>query len=184
MISPTLQASQSTPAAPVPPAPIPPVPSAPGAGTGAVQTVTTVRVGPGTTPQEAQQAIENAIQAAENAVQSTGQAGTAQPPAVVQVSPDIPPEVVPIIGIVFGSIALMVIVSPIVRGIIRFIERRQDRSLVHGPAVSQQLAQLQQSIDTLAIEVERISESQRFQSKLMAERERPAIGEGSAARKG
>lgn len=107
--------------------------------------------------------------------------GTAvQPPSVVQVSPDIPPEVVPIVAIVFGSLALMVIVTPIVRGIIRMIERRQEKSLVHGPAVAQQLAQLQQSVDTLAIEVERISESQRFQARILSERERPAIGGGSA----
>ena len=110
-----------------------------------------------------------------------GQATTAQPPSFVQVSPDIPPEVVPIVGIVFGSLALMVIVTPIVRGIMRMIERWQDKSLVHGPAVAQQLAQLQQSIDTLAIEVERISEAQRFQAKVLAERERPAIGGGGAA---
>lgn len=110
-----------------------------------------------------------------------GQAVTVQPPSVVQVSPDIPPEVVPIVGIVFGSLALMVIVTPIVRGVMRMIERWQDKSLVHGPAVAQQLAQLQQSVDTLAIEVERISESQRFQAKLLAERDRPAIGGGGAA---
>lgn len=116
----------------------------------------------------------------------TGPAGQAevgtavQPPSVVQVSPDIPPEVVPIVAIVFGSLALMVIVTPIVRGIIRMLERRQEKSLVHGPAVAQQLAQLQQSVDTLAIEVERISESQRFQARLLAEREKPAIGGGSA----
>ena len=106
-------------------------------------------------------------------------AGTAVPP-VVQVNPDIPPEVVPIVGIVFGSLALMVIVSPIVRGIMKMIERRTDKSLVHGPAVAQQLAQLQQSVDTLAIEVERISESQRFQARILAERDKPAIGGGSA----
>lgn len=116
----------------------------------------------------------------------TGPAGQAevgtavQPPSVVQVSPDIPPEVVPIIAIVFGSLAIMVIVTPIVRGIIRMLERRQEKSLVHGPAVAQQLAQLQQSVDALAIEVERISESQRFQARILAEREKPAIGGGSA----
>ena len=106
----------------------------------------------------------------------------AQPGPIVQVSPDIPPEVVPIIAIIFGSVALMVIVTPIVRGIMRMIERHQDKSLVHGPAVAQQLAQLQQSIDTLAIEVERISEAQRFQSKVLAERSPAKLGEGSPAR--
>jgi hypothetical protein len=110
-----------------------------------------------------------------------GEAVTVQPPQIVQVNPDIPPEVVPIVGIVFGSLALMVVVTPIVRSILRMLERRQEKSLVHGPAVAQQLAQLQQSIDTLAIEVERISESQRFQAKLMVDRDRPAIGGGEAA---
>lgn len=118
----------------------------------------------------------------------TGPAGDAatgvavQPGPIVQVSPDIPPEVVPIMAIVFGSVALMVIVTPIVRGVMRMIERHQDKSLVHGPAVAQQLAQLQQSIDTLAIEVERISEAQRFQSKVLAERSPAKLGEGSPAR--
>lgn len=110
-----------------------------------------------------------------------GEAVTLQPPTVVQVNPDIPPEVVPIVGIVFGSLAAMVIITPIVRAILRMLERRQEKSLIHGPAVAQQLAQLQQSIDTLAIEVERISESQRFQAKVLAERERPAIGGGGPA---
>lgn len=105
-----------------------------------------------------------------------------QPGPIVQVSPDIPPEVVPIIAIIFGSVAIMVIVTPIVRGIMRMIERHQDKSLVHGPAVAQQLAQLQQSIDTLAIEVERISEAQRFQSKVLAERSPAKLGEGSPTR--
>jgi hypothetical protein len=161
--------------------PIPPVPSAPGAATGA-QTVTTVRIAPGASPEETQRAIQNAIQATENAVQATGNAATAvAPPQLVEVSPDIPPEVVPIIGIIFGSVAFMVVGFPVVRGIMRMLERRQDRNLVHGPAVAQQLAQLQQSVDALAIEVERISEAQRFQSKLMAERGQAALGEGSGA---
>jgi hypothetical protein len=35
-----------------------------------------------------------------------------------------------------------------------------------------QLEQLQQSVDAMSVEVERISESQRFQSKLMLEKNR------------
>lgn len=170
MTSAIQQASQA------PPPPIPPVPPTAGAATGGA-TVTQVQIG-GDGTADAQRAIQNAIEAAQNAA---GQAGTLQPPRVVQVSPDIPPEVVPIVGIVFGAVALMVIVTPIVRGIMRMIERRQEKTLVHGPAVAQQLAQLQQSVDALAIEVERISESQRFQAKVLAERERPALGGGEAA---
>lgn len=109
----------------------------------------------------------------------TGTAITVVPPPV-PVSPDIPREVVAIVAIVFGTIAMVAIVAPVLRGVMRIIERRTDKALIHGPAVAQQLAQLQQSVDALAIEVERISESQRFQAKLMAEKERAAIGEGQA----
>ena len=38
------------------------------------------------------------------------------------------------------------------------------------PRSSAQLEQLQQSIDAIAVEVERIAEAQRFNSKLLAER--------------
>jgi hypothetical protein len=63
-----------------------------------------------------------------------------------------------------------VVFGPITRGIMRMIERRQENKLVQGAPIAQQLQQLQQSVDTMAIELERISESQRFQSKLMNER--------------
>lgn len=160
--------------------PIPPVPASPGAATGG-------QVGPEGQPQAQnaaadaqQQAIQNAIQAAENAANAQqGEAGTtAPPPAVYQRDPDIPREVIPIIGIVFGSIVFMVIFGPIVRGIMKYVERRQDRQMVHGPSVANQLMQLQQSVDALAIEVERISESQRFTSKLMAERDKVSLPSG------
>lgn len=95
------------------------------------------------------------------------------------IPPDVPPEVVPIIAIIFGSIAFMVVFSPIVRGIMKWIERRQDKSLLHGPSVANQLQQLQQSVDAMAIEIERISESQRFTSKLIAEREKNVLPSGN-----
>jgi hypothetical protein len=53
----------------------------------------------------------------------------------------------------------------------RFGARRalkEARSYVLGDA-NAQLAQLQQSIDTIALEVERISEAQRFSARLAAE---------------
>ncbi|MBX3131974.1 MAG: hypothetical protein KF689_01135 [Gemmatimonadaceae bacterium] len=156
--------------------PVPPLPQSPGAATGATATQQP-NVNLGIDAQaNAEQAIRNAVQAAQNAVEAS-QAVVGQP-QVVRVNPDIPPEVVPIVGIVFGSLALMVILTPIVRGIMRMIEKRQDRSLVRGAEVSHQLHQLQQSVDALAIEVERISESQRFQARLAAEREKSALPSG------
>ena len=170
---PLVQTSQTAPAPP-----IPPLPTAPGAATGGAASGAQTTVG--TAPEDIQRAVENAIQASENAVNAANQSGQPvilqPPPTVYRVDPDIPPEVVPIIGIIFGSIAFMVVVSPIVRGIMKFIERRQDQNLVHGPSVANQL--LQQSVDALAIEVERISESQRFIAKLSAEKDKAALPSG------
>ena len=47
-------------------------------------------------------------------------------------------------------------------------------------ATQQRLEQLQQSVDTIAVEVERISESQRFVTRLLSESQRPGLGAGSA----
>lgn len=165
--------------APSPP-PVPAMPQAPGAATGATATQNP-NVNTGIDARaDAEAAIRNAIEASRNAVEAS-QAVVGQPP-VVRVNPDIPPEVVPIIAIVFGSIVMMVVLTPIVRGIMRMIEKRHDKSLVSGRDVGHQLHQLQQSVDALAIEVERISESQRFQARLAADRERAALpgGQGGA----
>jgi hypothetical protein len=44
------------------------------------------------------------------------------------------------------------------------------------PAIRTRLDQLQQSVDAIAVEVERIAEAQRFSAKLLAERgETPAL---------
>ena len=43
---------------------------------------------------------------------------------------------------------------------------------------SQQLRQMQQSIDAMAIEIERISEGQRFVTRLLAEREKATLPRG------
>ena len=64
----------------------------------------------------------------------------------------------------------------------RLIWRRTSatprQSAVADPAVQNRLEQLQQSVDTIAIEIERISEGQRFVTKVLSER--PALGAGAA----
>jgi hypothetical protein len=52
-----------------------------------------------------------------------------------------------------------------------------QRPAIADQATQQRLEQLQHSVDTIAIEVERISEGQRFVTRLLNERERPqALG--------
>ncbi len=103
-------------------------------------------------------------------------AGTLQPP-FRETSP-IPEEVIPIVGIVFTMIAAMVIGYPIARAIGRVIERRGQAGVVKAADVAPQLRQLQDSVDAMSIELERIGEAQRFTAKLMSERvaELPAGG--------
>lgn len=98
-------------------------------------------------------------------------AGTEQPvPAFKVNNNDIPPEVVPMLGIIFGSITVMVLGYPIIRLLTGFVDRR-NRAVESGARnVEPQLRQLQDSIDAMAIEIERISEGQRFTSRLLSER--------------
>lgn len=92
---------------------------------------------------------------------------------------DIPPEVIPLVAIVMVMVVAMVVGHPIARAIGRVIERRGERGMLKAADVAPQIRQLQESVDTMAIEIERISEAQRFQAKLMAERA-GALGAGSS----
>lgn len=172
------QAQQTTPAAPAPQAPqatqappIPPLPSRPGAATGA--TPRDGRDAAGDATENARVAIQNAVEALSNA----GQGVVVQPPPYSR-NNDIPPEVIPIVGIVFGSLVAIAVVTSISRFATRVFDKRMDRSVLRADVVHAQLQQLQTSLDTMSIEVERISEAQRYQAKLMTERERVALPDG------
>lgn len=164
------QAQQTTPATAPQAPPIPPLPARPGAATGAPPRDGSGAAGDAT--ENARAAIQNAIDAATN----VGEAVVVQPPHYSNT--DIPPEVIPIVGMVFGSLVAMVVVWSIARFATRVFEKRADRSVLRADVVQSQLQQLQTSLDTMSIEIERISEAQRFQAKLMAERDRVALPEG------
>jgi hypothetical protein len=53
----------------------------------------------------------------------------------------------------------------------RSVKRIDSKPLPPSADVSQRLEQLQQSVDAIAIEVERLAEAQRFTARLEAERE-------------
>ena len=77
-------------------------------------------------------------------------------------------QVAGIIVVLAGS--LSVIVVGLVRGL---SVKPKPRGI--GDAQNLQLEQLQQSVDAIAVEVERIAEAQRFSAKLLAERADPAL---------
>jgi len=53
----------------------------------------------------------------------------------------------------------------------RSVKRIDNQKLAPSADVAQQIAQLQQSVDAIAVEVERIAEAQRFVARLEADRD-------------
>jgi hypothetical protein len=100
---------------------------------------------------------------------------TTEAPRPEQIAANAIDSAIPIVAIV--SVFFL---FPLAIAIARFIWKRSASPAVKaGPdrATQDRLEQLQQSMDAVAIEVERISEGQRFVTKLMSDRQ---IGSGAA----
>lgn len=71
-----------------------------------------------------------------------------------------------------GLLAAIIILGPFARVVARRMERKDEIKAAgeNSAILQQQLHQLQESMDAMTLEVERIGESQRFQSKLLVER--------------
>lgn len=86
--------------------------------------------------------------------------------------------VIPVAGM------LMIIVLAIGVPLIRALGRRWERQDLQPrtPAdLSDRLTRMEQAIDAVAVEVERIAEGQRFTTKLLAERQREPVAVASPA---
>ena len=130
-----------------------------------------------TPPEDPRTAARNAArQAVQDAIRGMqGQPGIptiGQPPRNLR--NEIPPEVIQLSSMLFVTIAVIALGVPIVRALARRFDRKTENLKVGGADMEHQLRQLQDSVDSMAIEIERISESQRFTAKLMAERA-PAV---------
>jgi hypothetical protein len=82
-------------------------------------------------------------------------------------------------SLIVPAVAIVVLGLPLVR----VLARRLDRS---GPAprsligMEERLARIEGAVDTIAVEVERISEGQRFTAKLLAERSEAGAAKSTA----
>jgi hypothetical protein len=77
------------------------------------------------------------------------------------------------IGGFFFTVIVIVIGLPLVRAFTKRMERKS--MLTPGERErDERLARMETAIESMAVEIERISEGQRFVTKLLAERERPA----------
>ncbi len=92
------------------------------------------------------------------------------------------PDVI-IVPIVFGVPALATTI------VIRMVLRHRERmaALTKPPAASQaldtRLERVEQAIDAMAVEMERVGEGQRFLTRILSERQQ-VLGEGAEARRG
>ena len=80
---------------------------------------------------------------------------------------DIPPEVIPLVGTIFGTVAATIILFPIARAWARRMDRR---AVPPSPDVTGRLGRIEQAVDAIAVEMERVSEAQRYSARLLTER--------------
>lgn len=95
----------------------------------------------------------------------------------------IPPGAIEISEAFFATIAVIALGIPIIRAITRRWERQSPSIQAPSPDVVSRLERIEQGVEAIAVEVERIAEAQRFSAKLMAEqaqkRELPKPGAGT-----
>lgn len=84
---------------------------------------------------------------------------------------EIPPQAVDIVTMFFIAVVIIIVGLPIARAIGRWIDRRGMPSPVNAE-LSAQMNRIEQAVDTMSVEVERISEAQRYQAKLLTDREK------------
>ena len=68
----------------------------------------------------------------------------------------------------FAMVATIAVGAPLARAFARRMERESKTKV--APEVTSRLERIEQAVDAIAIEVERISEGQRFTTKLLTER--------------
>jgi hypothetical protein len=87
------------------------------------------------------------------------------------------PEQVAIVAIVFVTVGAIGV--PVARAFARRIERGDGNPPAVPPALADRLDRIERAVESVAIEVERISEGQRFVTKLLSGRAEPGQLPGS-----
>jgi hypothetical protein len=112
---------------------------------------------------------------AQGAAASAFSAATPPMPPMPPVDTGIPDSVVKLVVIILCILAVTIIGLPISRAMGRRMDRKAEPT---DPEVVRRLDRIEQAIETMAVEVERVSEAQRYSAKLLTER----LPEGLALR--
>jgi hypothetical protein len=94
---------------------------------------------------------------------------------LLQDMPDIPPQAMEVVRMFFTTIVIIALGIPIIRAFTRRFERGPARPNIPSPDVVARLQRIEQAVESVAIEVERIAEAQRFSAKLQAEQAQRAL---------
>lgn len=147
-------------------------------GTQGTATPTTVPAAPPTTEQLKAQIAQEAGQIRDQVIQvrniERAQRGLPGTTVAGDISwLDVPPRAQHLAEEFLAAIVVVVLVGPILRAVIRRFERKAEmRPAPLPPNFEPTLRQLQDSMDAMSIEIERISEGQRFMAKVIGEREK------------
>ncbi|MCC6316138.1 MAG: hypothetical protein IT361_00510 [Gemmatimonadaceae bacterium] len=82
--------------------------------------------------------------------------------------PAIPPDVRNMVQWLTGTVAITIVSIVLIRSVVRWFEKRQERAPLPSD-LGTRLGRMEQAIEAVAIEVERISESQRYTTKVLNE---------------
>ncbi|MGH7693879.1 MAG: hypothetical protein ACRENH_02810, partial [Gemmatimonadaceae bacterium] len=120
--------------------------------------------------EQLRQQIQDAIQAARDAAeQARAEAGVTQPPPIPSFVDQGPPENIMILIIVLAALtAGTLILRPLFKAFGSRLERRGEQPAAI-PDFAPRMDRMEQAIEAIAVEVERISEGQRYVTKQMHE---------------
>jgi hypothetical protein len=122
----------------------------------------------------AQEARRAAREATREAMQQPGQPVVLVPPPPLPPQMDaMPPQVFDIVIFFFITMAVIIIGLPIARALGRRLDRKPYKQAL-DPGVTAQLQRIENTVESMAIEIERISEAQRYMARLQTERAEPA----------
>jgi hypothetical protein len=84
-----------------------------------------------------------------------------------------PPQIFDISIFFIIAVAVVIIGLPIARALGRRLDRKPYKQAI-DPGVTAQLQRIENTVESMSIEIERISEAQRYMARLQSERSEPA----------
>ncbi len=80
----------------------------------------------------------------------------------------------------FGTVVIVTLGVPLVRA---YVRRQDAQTALNVPQIDERLSRIENAIEAMSIEVERVSEGQRFVTRLLAERDDPNVALPRASNK-